>query len=42
MGEFLAMYPELRLRLQILNGDESPREGSLDVVVRAGALEDSL
>lgn len=41
MGEFLAMYPELRLHLQLLNGDESPREGSLDVVVRAGALEDS-
>jgi DNA-binding transcriptional LysR family regulator len=41
MGEFLAMYPEVRLQLQLLNGDESPREGSLDVVVRAGVLEDS-
>jgi DNA-binding transcriptional LysR family regulator len=41
MGEFLAMYPELRLHLQLQNGDESPREGSLDVVVRAGPLEDS-
>src|SRR5580704_9588863 len=41
MGEFLAMYPELRLHLQLLNGDESPREGTLDVIVRAGALEDS-
>ena len=42
MGEFLALYPELRLQLQLLNGSESPREGTtLDVVVRAGALEDS-
>jgi DNA-binding transcriptional LysR family regulator len=41
MGEFLAMYPELRLHLQLLNGDESPREGNLDVLVRAGQLEDS-
>jgi DNA-binding transcriptional LysR family regulator len=41
MGEFLAMYPELRLHLQLLNGDESPREGGFDVVVRAGPLEDS-
>jgi len=41
MGEFLAIYPELCLHLQLLNGAESPREGSLDVVVRAGALEDS-
>jgi DNA-binding transcriptional LysR family regulator len=35
------MYPELNLRLQLLNGDESWREGTLDVVVRAGPLEDS-
>jgi LysR family transcriptional regulator, transcriptional activator for dmlA len=41
MGEFLTMYPELRLHLQLLNGDESLREGNLDVVIRAGALEDS-
>jgi DNA-binding transcriptional LysR family regulator len=41
MGEFLAMYPELRLRLQLLNGDESLREDTFDVAVRAGALEDS-
>lgn len=39
MGEFLTLYPELRLHL--LNGDESAREGSFDVVVRAGTLEDS-
>jgi DNA-binding transcriptional LysR family regulator len=41
MGEFLAIYPDLRLHLQLLNGDESTREGNLDVVVRAGVLEDS-
>jgi DNA-binding transcriptional LysR family regulator len=41
MGDFLAMYPELRMHLQLLNGDESPRAGSLDVIVRAGPLEDS-
>lgn len=41
MGEFLAINPELRIHLQLLNGDEFPREGSTDVVVRAGALQDS-
>jgi DNA-binding transcriptional LysR family regulator len=41
MGEFLAMYPEMRVHLQLPNGDESPSEGSLDVVIRSGALEDS-
>jgi len=41
MGEFLAIYPELRLHVVLLNGDEFARDGSLDVIVRAGALEDS-
>lgn len=41
MGEFLALYPQMRLHVQVLNGDESPRDGGLDVVVRAGVLEDS-
>jgi len=41
MGEFLVMYPELRVHVQVLNGHETAREGSLDVEVRAGALEDS-
>jgi DNA-binding transcriptional LysR family regulator len=41
MGEFLATYPELRLHLQLHNGDESPRDQNLDLVVRAGPLEDS-
>ena len=41
LGEFLAMYPELRLHLQLLGGDASPREGSFDLVIRPGPLEDS-
>jgi LysR family transcriptional regulator, transcriptional activator for dmlA len=41
LGDFLAMYPEVRLQLQLLGGDASPREGSLDVVIRSGPLEDS-
>jgi DNA-binding transcriptional LysR family regulator len=41
LGEFLATYPELRVHLLLLNGDESPHEGSFDVFVRAGRLEDS-
>jgi DNA-binding transcriptional LysR family regulator len=41
MGEFLALHPDLRLHLQLLNGDESLRDGDLDVVVRAGPLDDS-
>ena len=41
IGKFLAMYPDLRLHLQLLNGGESAHESGLDVVIRAGALEDS-
>jgi len=41
LGEFLSRYPEIRVYLQLLNGDASPREGSLDLVIRAGPLEDS-
>ena len=41
LGEFLAMYPELRLHLELLNGDTSLREGSLDLVIRPGPLENS-
>lgn len=41
LGEFLRTYPEVRLHLQLLNGDVSPREGSLDVMIRPGPLEDS-
>lgn len=41
LGEFLATYPELRLQLQLLNGDEALRDGNFDLVVRAGQLENS-
>jgi DNA-binding transcriptional LysR family regulator len=41
MGEFLALYPELRVHLQLLNGEESLRDANLDLIVRAGQLEDS-
>jgi DNA-binding transcriptional LysR family regulator len=41
LGEFLARYPELRLRLQLLGGEASPGERSLDLVIRPGPLEDS-
>jgi DNA-binding transcriptional LysR family regulator len=41
LGEFLARYPELRLRLQMLGEDTPAREKILDLVVRPGPLEDS-
>jgi DNA-binding transcriptional LysR family regulator len=41
LGEFLNRYPELRFHLQLVNGNASAREGSFDVVIRAGPLEDS-
>ena len=42
LGEFLSTYPDVRLHLQLLNGDASSREGNhLDVVIRPGPLEDS-
>jgi DNA-binding transcriptional LysR family regulator len=41
LKEFLFMYPELRLHLQLLNGDSIPREGSFDILIRPGPLEDS-
>jgi DNA-binding transcriptional LysR family regulator len=41
LGEFVAMYPDVRLRLHLLDGRTSPREGSLDVQIRPGPLEDS-
>jgi DNA-binding transcriptional LysR family regulator len=39
LGEFLAMYPEMRVHLQSLDG--LSRERPLDVVVRPGPLDDS-
>lgn len=41
LKEFLFMYPELRLHLQLLNGDSTPRESSFDILIRPGPLEDS-
>lgn len=41
LGDFLALYPELRLHLQPLSGGPNEREGSLDIVIRPGPLEDS-
>jgi DNA-binding transcriptional LysR family regulator len=40
-GEFLAMYPELRLQFQMHKGDGLPRERSVDLSIRGGPLEDS-
>jgi len=40
LGEFLAMYPELRMQLQLLGAD-APPHGNLDLTIRPGPLEDS-
>jgi len=41
LGDFLALYPELRLHLRLLGTEVSPREGNLDLLIRPGPLEDS-
>jgi DNA-binding transcriptional LysR family regulator len=41
LGEFLALYPELQIAVQFLNGDTLPLDGSLDVLVCAGSLGES-
>jgi DNA-binding transcriptional LysR family regulator len=41
MNEFLAMYPELRVHIEPLGGNGHGQEEGLDMVVRAGPLEDS-
>jgi DNA-binding transcriptional LysR family regulator len=41
LGEFLALYPDLQVVVQFLSGDAFPRDGSLDVLVRAGSVGDS-
>ena len=41
IGEFLALYPDLRVDVQFLNGDVFPRDGSLDILVRAGSVGDT-
>ena len=41
LGDFLALYPELRVHLHIINGQPAPAERGLDVVIRPGPFEDS-
>jgi DNA-binding transcriptional LysR family regulator len=41
LGDFVTRYSELRLSLQLLGADASTRQGSLDLVIRPGPLEDS-
>jgi DNA-binding transcriptional LysR family regulator len=41
LGEFLSLYPELRLQLQLIGGESASRERGLDVAIRPGPLEDS-
>jgi DNA-binding transcriptional LysR family regulator len=40
LGEFLALYPDVRLHLETL-GDAPQNEKNLDLVIRPGPLEDS-
>ena len=41
LNEFLAMYPELRIHIELLSGNGRNHDEGLDLVVRAGPLEDS-
>jgi DNA-binding transcriptional LysR family regulator len=41
MSEFLAMYPELRVHIELLSGNGRTHDEGLDMLVRAGPLEDS-
>lgn len=41
LSELLSAYPELRLQLQLLGTELTPREKHLDVLIRPGPLEDS-
>jgi DNA-binding transcriptional LysR family regulator len=41
LGEFLAMYPELRLQLQIHSGDGPSRDRNVDLSIWGGPLDDS-
>lgn len=41
LGEFLEEYPELQVEVQLFNGNGAAHDEKLDVIVRAGALEDS-
>lgn len=41
LGDFLASFPELQVDLHLLHGTEIPDKEDLDIVVKAGPLEDS-
>ena len=41
MNEFLAMYPELRMHIELLSGNGHGQEEGFDMLVRAAPLEDS-
>ena len=41
LGDFVARYPDLQVEVQLLSGDVFPRDGSLDILVRAGAVGDT-
>jgi DNA-binding transcriptional LysR family regulator len=41
LGTFLARYPEVRLELQFTSENPLQKQTNLDVVIRAGRLEDS-
>ncbi len=41
LGEFLASFPEMQVDLHLLHGSEIPDTEDLDIVVKAGPLEDS-
>jgi DNA-binding transcriptional LysR family regulator len=41
LAEFLARYPLLQVHLDLMEGDGAVLDGRLDLLIRAGALEDS-
>jgi DNA-binding transcriptional LysR family regulator len=41
LADFVARYPQLSIDIQLLAGDVFPRDGTLDLLIRAGAVGDS-
>jgi len=41
LNEFLALYPELRVHIELLGSNASVGDTDLDMVIRAGPIEDS-
>jgi DNA-binding transcriptional LysR family regulator len=41
MNEFLAMYPELKVHIELFSGSGRSQDEGLDLIVRAGPIEDS-